>query len=419
MSLVLRILSSHTKREVGVGEFIEIEPDIILGNDITFPIAIEEFERSGAKRVRFRERVFMVLDHFTPPKDIKSANLCQRVRDFAKRYDLPNLYDSVGIEHVLLPDEGMVVPGDVVVGADSHTCTYGALGALSTGVGSTDLAYAMLTGECWLRIPETIRFIYYGRPKRWVCGKDLILHTIADIGVDGANYKAMEFSGETLSHLGMSDRFTMCNMAVEAGGMFGYVEPDDVTIRYIETRARRPYRLYKGDGGEYIDVREYDTSKIEPQVAPPPLPSNSVGISEIGEVEIDQAFIGSCTNGRIEDLRMAADILKGRKIKRGVRLLVIPATNRVYREALREGLIDIFIEAGGIVCPPTCGPCLGGHMGVLGEGERAVATTNRNFIGRMGHPSSEVYLANPAVVAASSILGRIASPEEILGEDQG
>lgn len=416
MSFVQKILSFHIGREVEIGEFVEVEPDVLLGNDITFPIAIDEFLKSGAKEVKEPDRLFVVLDHFIPNKDIKSGELCRKIRQFAKRYNIPNLYDSIGIEHVLLPDEGIVLPGDIVIGADSHTCTYGALGAFSMGVGSTDLAYAMVTGRCWLRVPETIRFIYYGRLNEWVCGKDLILYTIRNIGVDGANYRVMEFCGEVISKLRMSDRFTMCNMAIEAGGMFGYIYPDKITLEYVRARTKRPYRVYEPDEGSYyVEVHEYDVSELRPQVALPHLPSNSVGVEEVGKVEIDQGVIGSCTNGRIEDLRMAAMILKGKKVKKGVRLIIIPATNMVYKEALEEGLIEIFIDAGAIISPPTCGPCLGGHMGVLAEGERAITTTNRNFIGRMGHRSSEVYLANPAIVAASSILGRIGSPEEMLG----
>lgn len=415
-TLVEKILESHTERGVSPGETIECPVDIILGNDITLPLAIEEFEKSGAKKIFDPDRMVIVLDHFVPNKDIKSAQQCRRIRRFAKSHGIKNFYEAGcgGIEHALLPEEGLVVPGDIIIGADSHTCTYGALGALATGVGSTDVAYAMITGECWLRVPETMKFIYYGRPQPWVGGKDLILHTIGDIGVEGANYRAMEFAGETIEQLPMSDRFTMCNMAIEAGGKCGYIIPDETTINYVSRRAKRAPRIYKSDEKtSYIDIREYDVSKIEPQIALPPLPSNTKGISEIGRIEIDQAVIGSCTNGRLEDLMLAASILKERKAHKNVRLIIIPATQRIYRQALKEGLLEVFVESGAVISPPTCGPCLGGHMGVLAEGERAIATTNRNFVGRMGHPKSEVCLANPAITAASAILGRIGSPAEI------
>ncbi|HAV43253.1 TPA: 3-isopropylmalate dehydratase large subunit [bacterium] len=416
MNTIIQILSAHIGREVTPGEFVETKVEIILGNDITFPLAIEEFEKSRAKKIFNPDQVVIVLDHFTPNKDIESAQQCRRIRQFAKEHNIKNLFEGGfgGIEHALLPEEGLVVPGDIVIGADSHTCTYGALGALGTGVGSTDIAYAMITGQCWLRVPETIRFIYYGNLQPWVGGKDLILYTIGDIGVDGANYRAMEFSGETISRLPMDERFTICNMAIEAGGKCGYIEPDEITLEYINQRTKRSHKVYKSNPEtSYIDTREYNVSKIEPQVALPHLPSNTVGVSTLQPIEIDQAVIGSCTNGWLKDLRVAASILKGRKVHKEVRLIVIPATQRIYREALKEGLIEVFIEAGAVVSPPTCGPCLGGHMGVLAEGERAIATTNRNFIGRMGHPKSEVYLANPAVTAASAILGRIASPQEV------
>jgi len=320
----------------------------------------------------------------------------------------------MGIEHALLPEQGIVVPGDAVIGADSHTCTYGALGAFATGVGSTDLAAAMITGEAWFKVPESMKFIYYGKMGRWVTGKDLILYTIGDIGVDGALYRAMELTGEAIENLSMDGRLTMCNMAIEAGGKNGIIAPDETTIGYVKERAKRPYRIYRSDDdARYVEVREYDVSKIEPQVAFPFKPENTKPISEVGNISIDQAVIGSCTNGRLEDLRLAAHVLKGRKVHPYVRLIVIPATQQIYMQALREGLVEIFIEAGGAVSTPTCGPCLGGHMGVLAKGERAISTTNRNFRGRMGHPESEVYLANPAIAAASAVLGRIGSPDEL------
>lgn len=412
-----KILAAHAGRQsVAAGELLNVPIDLALANDITAPIAIELFEGSGAASVFDRERIALVPDHFVPNKDIRSAKQVQTMRDFAKKYDIPHFFElgEMGIEHVLLPEQGLVGPGDVVIGADSHTCTYGALGAFSTGVGSTDIAAAMITGEVWFKVPDTIKFTYTGTPGKWVSGKDLILFTIGDIGVDGATYKAMEFTGQAIHALPMSDRFTMSNMAIEAGAKVGIIVPDRVTLDYVEGRAQRPYTVYESDtDADYVREISYDVSDIEPQVAFPHLPGNTRGISAVGEVFIDQAVIGSCTNGRIEDLRTAAGILRGHKVAKGVRLIVIPGSPQVYRDALAEGLLEIFLDAKGIVSPPTCGPCLGGFMGILGPGERAIATTNRNFVGRMGDTRSEVYLANPAVTAASAVLGRIGSPEEL------
>ncbi|MEW5766270.1 MAG: 3-isopropylmalate dehydratase large subunit [bacterium] len=411
-----KILGAHLNREVSPGELIECPVDIALGNDITAPLAITEFEKVGAKRVFDPERVILVPDHFAPNKDIKSAEQCKILREFAKRQDLKYYFEvgRMGIEHALLPEQGLVLPGDVIIGADSHTCTYGALGAFAAGVGSTDLAAAMATGELWFKVPESIRFIYYGQTGKWVGGKDLILYTIGQIGVDGALYQAMEFTGEAISSLPMSDRLTMCNMAIEAGGKAGIIEPDEITLSYVRNRAKREWKVYHSDSDAvYAKVYEFNAANIEPQVAFPHLPSNTKPISEVGHIEIDQAVIGSCTNGRLDDLREAAQVLKGHKAHPDVRLIVIPATQHIYQQALKEGLIEIFLAAEAVVSTPTCGPCLGGYMGVLAEGERAIATTNRNFAGRMGHPRSEIYLSNPAVTAASAILGRIAGPAEM------
>lgn len=417
MTITEKILASHAgKSGVVPGELINAKVDLILANDITAPIAIEEFRKTGAWDVFDRDRIAFIPDHFTPQKDIKAAEQCLMLREFSKKYNL-SLYFEVGrmgIEHALLPEQGLVVPGDLVIGADSHTCTYGAMGAFATGVGSTDVAYAMATGECWFRVPESMKFIYFGKLNKWVGGKDLILHAIGDIGVDGALYRAMEFDGEAIRNLPMYGRLTMCNMAIEAGGKSGIIVPDEITEVYVRGRAKRPYRFYTSDGDSgYVEVREYDCSKIPLTVSCPHLPSNTKPAAELGHITIDQVVIGSCTNGRIEDLREAAEVIKGRKVHPYVRMIVIPATQQIYREAMREGLVDIFIDADAVVSTPTCGPCLGGHMGVLAKGERAIATTNRNFVGRMGHPESEVYLSNPAVAAASAVLGRIGTPEEV------
>ncbi len=417
MTITEKVLAAHCGKErVEPGDLIQARVDLALANDITAPLAIAAFEQTGAERVFDREKVVLVLDHFVPNKDIKSAQQCQAIRGFARRHDLVHFYDvgRMGIEHALLPEQGLVLPGDLVIGADSHTCTYGALGAFSTGVGSTDLGAVMATGEVWLKVPESMRFTYTGQLKPWVGGKDLILHTIGDIGVDGALYRAMEFVGEAIERLPMADRLTMCNMAIEAGGKSGIINPDATTIGYVKERSRRPYSLATSDeGARYAESRTYDVSQIELQVALPPLPEKSVGLSVLGRVMIDQAVIGSCTNGRLEDLRVAAKVLRGRRVAPGVRCLIFPATQEIYRQALEEGLLSVFIEAGAAVSTPTCGPCLGGHMGILAEGERCIATTNRNFVGRMGHPKSEVYLAGPAVAAASAVAGYITGPEEL------
>ncbi|HPZ44130.1 MAG TPA: 3-isopropylmalate dehydratase large subunit [Bacillota bacterium] len=417
MTITEKILAAHAgKKQVEPGELINARVDLVLGNDVTAPVAIREFEKIGVEDVFDRERIALVPDHFTPNKDIKSAEQSKILREFAKKYDLPNYFEvgRLGIEHCLLPEQGLVGPGDLVIGADSHTCTYGALGAFSTGVGSTDLAAAMALGETWLKVPESLKFEFEGELGPWVGGKDLILHTIGDIGVDGALYRAMEFTGPAIENLSMDGRFTMCNMAIEAGGKSGIIAPDRITREYVEGRCRWPYKFYTSDAdAKYEKVYSYDVSRLEPQVAFPHLPENSRPISEVGVVEIDQVVIGSCTNGRMEDLREAAKVLKGKRVHNNVRLIILPGTPEIYLQAMQEGLIQIFVEAGGAVSTPTCGPCLGGHMGILAAGERCVATTNRNFVGRMGHPESEVYLANPAVAAASAILGRIAGPGEV------
>ncbi len=417
MTIAEKILAAHADvDQVSPGELIQVDVDMALGNDITAPIAIKIVKEAGIDTIFDKAKIALVADHFTPNKDIKSAEQVKVLREFAQQYGIIHYYEGgeVGVEHCLLPEKGIVLPGDVVIGADSHTCTYGALGAFATGVGSTDLAATMITGKTWFKVPESIKFVYKGELGPWVTGKDLILYTIGDIGVDGALYKAMEFTGPVIERLAMAERFTMSNMAIEAGGKAGLINPDSITLDYVKGRAQRDFKVYTSDdGAEYAKVVEYDCSKIEPQVAFPHLPENTRGISEVGNVKIDQVVIGSCTNGRIEDLRLAAQILKGRKVKKGVRLIVLPATPQIYSDALDEGLIRVFLDAGAVVGPPTCGPCLGGHMGILASGERAVATTNRNFVGRMGHPDSEVYLANPAVAAASAVLGRIASPKDL------
>jgi 3-isopropylmalate/(R)-2-methylmalate dehydratase large subunit len=419
MTITEKILCHHTDlKEVHPGMLINAKVGIALGNDITAPIAIAEFRKAGGVKVFDRNKVVLVPDHFTPNKDIDSAQQCKFVREFAREQEITHYYEvgKAGIEHALLPEQGIVLPGDLVIGADSHTCTYGALGAFATGIGSTDLAAAMLTGEVWFRVPETLKIVFHGQMQKWVSGKDLILYIIGLIGVDGARYKAIEFTGETVGQLGMADRLTIANMVIEAGAKNGIFIPDDITNVYVHERAKRPYTFYTSDSDAvYASVIDIDVSKIEPQVAFPHLPSNVRGISTAGDVTIDQVIIGSCTNGRIEDLRIAARILNKRKVAPYVRLIIVPATQEIYRMALKEGLMEIFIDANAVVSPPTCGACLGGHMGVLADGERAVSTTNRNFVGRMGHTGSEVYLASPAVAAASAVLGRIAGPDELLG----
>ena len=418
MTMTEKILAAHAgKKRVSPGELIDARIDIALGNDITAPLAIQAFKEVGARKVFNRNRVVLVQDHFTPAKDIPSAEQSKIVRDFAKAQRLTHYFEGgeAGIEHALLPDQGLVLPGDVVIGADSHTCTYGAVGAFSTGVGSTDLAAVMATGRLWFKVPETLKLLFHGKVKPWVSGKDFILFIIGQIGVDGALYQAMEFSGEAMRSLPMSSRFTIANMAIEAGGKSGIFEPDEATIRYVKPRAKRPYKLYYSDpDAHYADIKEFDASKLQPQVALPHLPSNVKDVREVGKIEIDQVVIGSCTNGRLDDLRIAARILKGRRVAPYLRLIVIPATQEIYRQALKEGLLDTFLKAGAVVSPPTCGPCLGGYMGVLAKGERSLATTNRNFRGRMGHSQSEVYLSNPAVAAASAVKGRIVHPEEVV-----
>lgn len=418
MTLAEKILAAHAGQEtVKPGELISAKVDAVLANDVTAPVAIQEFKKIGVEKVFDKDRVILVPDHFTPNKDIKSAEQSKVVREFAREQELSQYFEvgRMGIEHVLLPEQGLALPGDVIIGADSHTCTYGALGAFATGVGSTDLAAAMALGETWFKVPESMKFVYRGELNKWVGGKDLILKTIGDIGVDGALYRAMEFTGETIRNLSLEGRLTMSNMAIEAGGKCGLIEADEKTLAYVAKRAKRPFTAYQSDAdAQYVEVREYDVSKIEPQVAFPHLPENTRGVSEAGHVTIDQVVIGSCTNGRIEDLRQAAQVLQGKKVHPYVRVIIFPGSQEVYLQAVKEGLMDIFVQAEAAVSTPTCGPCLGGHMGILAAGERAVATTNRNFVGRMGHPESEVYLAGPAVAAASAIAGRIVSPEEVL-----
>jgi 3-isopropylmalate/(R)-2-methylmalate dehydratase large subunit len=390
---------------------------VALANDITAPIAIQAFHSSGLNRLPNPDKIVFVLDHFTPNKDIASANQCKSVRDFARQYGISRFFDGgeAGVEHALLPELGLVVPGDLVIGADSHTCTYGALGAFATGVGSTDLAAAMMTGQAWMKVPETMKFVFNGALRPWVGGKDLVLYLIGKIGVDGALYRVMEMEGSGIKALEVSDRLSMSNMAIEAGAKAGIIAPDARTEEYVKTRAQRPYTVYASDpDAAYESTTVFDCTDIEPQVSLPHSPENARGISEVGEVEIDQVVIGSCTNGRIEDLRVAARIMKGNRVAKGLRCLILPATPQVFRDAEAEGLIETFLAAGAIIGPPTCGPCLGGHMGILARSERALATTNRNFVGRMGDPGSEVYLCGPAVAASSAITGRITSPEEVL-----
>jgi len=419
MTMSQKILAVHAGvKEVEPGQFVEVKLDMVLGNDITTPVAADQFYRMGAKEVFDKEKIAIVPDHFTPNKDIKSAEQCRRVRDFANEMEIENYFEigEMGIEHALLPEKGLVVAGDVIIGADSHTCTYGALGAFSTGVGSTDMAAGMVSGTCWMKVPSAIRFSLTGKPQKWVGGKDIILYIIGMIGVDGACYQSMELIGEGIKHLSMDDRFTMANMTVEAGAKNGIFPVDDVTVRYIKQRAAKEYAVYKADeDAEYRNSYHIDLSAIRPTVALPHLPENIRAIDEIGDIRIDQVVIGSCTNGRTEDMRITAQILKGRKTAKGMRLIIIPATQNIYLTALKEGWIETFIRAGAVVSTPTCGPCLGGHMGILAKGEKTVATTNRNFVGRMGHPESEIYLASPAVAAATAIAGRIVNPEDVEG----
>lgn len=417
MTMTQKILAAHAGLEkVEAGELILVSLDRVLGNDITSPVAIREFEKLGFDSVYDRDRVTMVMDHFAPNKDIKAAIQCKMCRDFCDEKEITHFYDvgQMGVEHALLPEKGLVVSGDVVIGADSHTCTYGALGAFSTGVGSTDMACGMAIGKAWFKVPSAIKFVLKGKPAKHVSGKDVILHIIGMIGVDGALYRSMEFTGEGVGALSVTDRLTICNMAIEAGAKNGIFEVDEKTLEYIAEHSDREPIVYRADeDAEYDRVIEIDLGEIRPTVAFPHLPENTKTVDEIDEVKIDQVVIGSCTNGYYENIKEAADIIRGKKIAPGVRAIVIPATQEIYMRAMKEGLLADFIEAGCAVSTPTCGPCLGGHMGILAPGERAVATTNRNFVGRMGDPTSEVYLASPAVAAASAILGRIASPEEV------
>ena len=418
MTMTQKILAAHAGLDsVSAGQLILADIDLVLGNDVTTPVAVSEYKKLGLDKVFDKNKVAMVMDHFTPNKDIKAATQCKMCREFAGDMDIVNYFDvgDMGVEHAILPEKGLVVSGDVVIGADSHTCTYGALCAFSTGVGSTDMACGMATGKAWFKVPSAIKFELKGELQPNVYGKDVILHIIGMIGVDGALYKSMEFCGEGVHTLSVSERLCMANMAIEAGGKNGIFEVDDKTIEFIKEAGGKEPTIYKADDDAvYDETYVIDLSEIRPTVAFPHLPENTRTFDEIGEVKIDQVVIGSCTNGRLEDLVVAANILKGKKVKKGVRTIVIPATNKIYLDAMEMGLLKIFIEAGAIVSTPTCGPCLGGHMGILAEGERAVATTNRNFVGRMGHPKSEVYLASPAVAAASAITGKISSPEEVM-----
>jgi len=416
MTLAEKILAAHAgEKKVSPGDFINVKLDLILANDITAPITIREFKKLGLEKVFDPKKIIMLPDHFTPNKDIPSAEQAKIMKDFCLAQD--TLYFEVGrtgIEHVFLPEQGFVLPGDVVIGADSHTCTYGAVGAFATGVGSTDVAAAMATGDIWMKVPQTIKLVYHGGLGKWIGGKDLMLFTIGQIGVDGAIYSAIEFTGEAIDALPMDGRFTMANMAIEAGGKAGLFRVDKKTEDFLKTRAKRPYKVYEPDkDAQYARVIEWDVSKLEPQVALPHSPANARPVSQVKNVAIDQVVIGSCTNGRLGDLQVAARLIKGRKIHPRVRCIIIPATQQVYADALKEGLLETFVSAGAIVSAPTCGPCIGGHMGVLAAGEKCVSTTNRNFVGRMGHPKSEVYLAGPAVAAASAVMGRVASPEEL------
>lgn len=417
MTMTQKILAKHAGlNTVTAGQLIEAQVDLTLANDITGPVAIREMEKAGFDKVFDHTKIALVMDHFAPNKDIKSAQQCLECREFAKKYDIVNFYDvgEMGVEHALLPEKGLTAPGELIIGADSHTCTYGALGAFSTGVGSTDLAAGMATGMAWFKVPSAIRFVLKGKKAPWISGKDVILHIIGMIGVDGALYKSMEFTGDGVAELSMDDRFTICNMAIEAGAKNGIFPVDDKTMAYIKGRVHRNVTVFEADpDAEYEKTYEIDLSTLRPTVACPHLPENTKTVDELGHIEIQQAVIGSCTNGRIEDMRIAASILKGRHVAHGVRTIVIPATQEVYLQCIEEGLAKIFIQAGAIVSTPTCGPCLGGHMGILAQNERAISTTNRNFVGRMGHITSEIYLASPAVAAASAVMGYICAPEDV------
>ena len=418
MTMTQKILAAHAGLpEVKAGQLVEADLDLVLGNDITSPVAIREMENKMTKQTVFdKDKIALVLDHFVPNKDIKSAQQCKCVREFACRHEITNYFDvgEMGIEHALLPEKGLTVAGDVIIGADSHTCTYGALGAFSTGVGSTDMAAGMATGKAWFKVPSAIKFVLTGKPAEWISGKDIILHIIGKIGVDGALYKSMEFVGDGIAYLSMDDRFTIANMAIEAGGKNGIFPVDEKAAAYMKEHSKREFTVYEADpDAEYEQVITVDLSTLKPTVSFPHLPENTRTIDEVGDIKIDQVVIGSCTNGRMEDLRIAAGLLKGRKVAKGVRTIVIPATQKIYLQAIEEGLVQIFVEAGAVVSTPTCGPCLGGYMGILAEGERCVSTTNRNFVGRMGHVTSEIYLASPAVAAASAVTGRISCPCEL------
>ncbi|MFW2489492.1 3-isopropylmalate dehydratase large subunit [Clostridium chromiireducens] len=415
MTMTQKILAAHAGLEsVKAGQLIEANLDLVLGNDITTPVAVNEFQKFGTDKVFSKSQIAIVPDHFTPNKDIKAAEQVKYIREFAQKMEIENFFEvgEMGIEHCLLPEKGLVVAGDVVIGADSHTCTYGALGAFSTGIGSTDMAAGMATGKCWFKVPSALKFVLKNKPAKWVSGKDIILHIIGMIGVDGALYKSMEFVGDGLQYLSMDDRFTMANMAIEAGGKNGIFPVDDKTIEYLKDHASREWAKYESDeDAEYDEVFEIDLSALRPTVSFPHLPDNTRTIDNTGDVVIDQVVIGSCTNGRISDLRVARDILKGKKVKKGIRCIVIPGTQKIYLQAIKEGIVTDLVEAGAAFSTPTCGPCLGGHMGILAKGERCISTTNRNFVGRMGHVESEVYLASPAVAAASALTGKITDPE--------
>ena len=419
MTITQKILAAHAGlAEVKAGQLITAKTDIVLSNDITGPVAIREMAKTGIEKVFDKHKIAMIPDHFSPTKDIKSAEQCKTLRDFAKAQGIEHYYEvgKMGVEHCLLPEQGIVGPGDLIIGADSHTCTYGALGAFATGMGSTDIAAAMISGETWLRVPESIKVVITGKPANpWISGKDVILYVIGQIGVDGALYQSLEFVGDGLQYLSMDSRMSICNMAIEAGAKNGIIAVDDITRAYIKDRFQREaVEYYSDEDSEYTQEIIVDLAKLQPQVAFPHLPSNTRDIQNVGEVALDQVVIGSCTNGRMEDMQTAAKILKGNKVAPYLRLIVIPGTPEIYRQCMQEGIIDIIMEAGGVVSTPTCGPCLGGYMGILAKGERALATTNRNFVGRMGDPESEVYLCNPAVAAASAITGKISAPEEVI-----
>ena len=417
MTMTQKILAAHAGLDsVEAGQLIEADLDLVLGNDITSPVAIKEMEKMKVEGVFDKDKIALVPDHFVPNKDIKSAEHCKCVREFAKRNEITNYFEvgEMGIEHALLPEKGLTVAGDVIIGADSHTCTYGALGAFSTGVGSTDMAAGMATGKAWFKVPSALKFTLTGKPSKWVSGKDVILHIIGMIGVDGALYKSLEFTGDGIRHLSMDDRFTISNMAIEAGAKNGIFPVDEAAAAYMKEHSSRPYKAYEADADAVYDEEfTIDLATLKSTVAFPHLPENTHTLDEIGDIAIDQVVIGSCTNGRLDDLRTAAEVLKGRHVAKGMRCIIIPATQKIYMDAMEEGLLKIFIEAGAVVSTPTCGPCLGGYMGLLAEGERCVSTTNRNFVGRMGHVNSEIYLASPAVAAASAVSGKISGPEEL------